>query len=468
MLRLLKTISIFLLLFLFLAAKPAMAGPSLLEALKDPSSPSLQGLIAGYDTVDPQAPTGMGNILIDYLNIKLLGVPKFDSSGAFTSSDGGVVQGLNSSIAFLYSPPATTPLYLANVYQNSHFGVKTAHALEPYPGGTNVFSAILHLWKAFRNLAYIGFIIIFVILGFMIMFRAKLNPQTAISIQTALPKIIIGLVGVTFSYAIAALILDISQLANLLIFKTILSKSLHPAILQGLDEVGVLNLNMFSITQYIITDVTSAGFTTPIAAGTIIGDILGVLETVVSWISFQKVNMWGLILAIVLVSNLFKIFFMLLTHYVQIIFGVIFSPVIFLFGSLPGSTNPISSWFRSQLAHVLVFPATLLIFAIALILYNSAIIVDRSEVPEELLKNLPPKAQRIPGAITPEFTWVPDILPFSPTDMAPFISFGIIMIIPNIGKIIEGALKVQEGPGGDIAQNIRGVTQRIPLVGQFM
>jgi len=472
MLRLLKTISIFLLFFLFLAAEPVLAGPSLLEALKDPSSPSLQGLIAGYDTIDPQAPTGMGNILIDYFNLKLLGVPNFDNNGNFTGSDGGVINGVNNSIASLYNPPAAVPQYLAYVYQNSHFGVKTAHALEPYPGGTSVFSAILHLWRAFRNIAYIGFIIIFVILGFMIMFRAKLNPQTAISIQTALPKIIIGLIGVTFSYAIAALILDISQIANLFIFKAILSKSLHPGILNELNYPGAFDMNMFSITEQIILDVTTGGIQSPVAQGTIVGNILNTLQTVVTWITLgSDLNFWGLILAIVLISNLFKIFFMLLTKYIQIIFGVIFSPLVFFIGSLPGSSNAISNWFRSQLAHVLVFPATFLIFAVALILYNSAIIVDplTADVSNPVPANATiQNAKRFREAITPEFTWVPDVLPFGPADVAPFISFGIIMIIPNIGKIIENALQVKEGPGAGIAENIRGVTQRVPLVGRFM
>jgi hypothetical protein len=42
----------------------------------------------------------------------------------------------------------------------------------------------------------------------MIMLRQKLNPQTVISVQSALPGLVIGLIMVTFSYFIAALITD--------------------------------------------------------------------------------------------------------------------------------------------------------------------------------------------------------------------------------------------------------------------
>src|SRR5258708_14361646 len=43
----------------------------------------------------------------------------------------------------------------------------------------------------------------------MIMFRVKISPQVVVSVQSALPKIAIALVLVTFSYAIAGFLIDI-------------------------------------------------------------------------------------------------------------------------------------------------------------------------------------------------------------------------------------------------------------------
>ncbi len=77
------------------------------------------------------------------------------------------------------------------------FGYKTA--LDP----------IQTLWKASRDLSYVLFVIIIIIFAFMIMFRIKISPQTVVSIQSALPKIFIALILVTFSYAIAGLLIDL-------------------------------------------------------------------------------------------------------------------------------------------------------------------------------------------------------------------------------------------------------------------
>ena len=51
-------------------------------------------------------------------------------------------------------------------------------------------------------------VIILIAAGFMIMFRVKINPQTVVSLQTMIPKLVITLLLVTFSYAIAGLVID--------------------------------------------------------------------------------------------------------------------------------------------------------------------------------------------------------------------------------------------------------------------
>ena len=73
--------------------------------------------------------------------------------------------------------------------------------------GFSALTPTLQVWKAFRNLSYFLFIIIFIVVGFMIMFRAQINPQTVVTVQAALPKIVVTLIMITFSYAIAVLLL---------------------------------------------------------------------------------------------------------------------------------------------------------------------------------------------------------------------------------------------------------------------
>lgn len=44
--------------------------------------------------------------------------------------------------------------------------------------GATGLQPFLPLWKAFRNLAYIFYIIAFVYIGFAVMFRLKIDPAT--------------------------------------------------------------------------------------------------------------------------------------------------------------------------------------------------------------------------------------------------------------------------------------------------
>lgn len=69
------------------------------------------------------------------------------------------------------------------------------------------------VWLVFRNLIFLLMVLIIVIIGFMVMFRAKINPQTVITVESALPKIAITLVIITFSYAIAGFLIDIMYIS---------------------------------------------------------------------------------------------------------------------------------------------------------------------------------------------------------------------------------------------------------------
>ncbi len=121
---------------------------------------------------------------------------------------GGAVSMGGDVIASLYdNPPASGAVYIAYTLDNMGI-VQPAYAQEG--AGFRAFLPILPLWRAFRNLAYIGFIIVFVVMGFSIMFRTRISPQAVMTVQAALPKIIVSLIMVTFSYAIAGLMIDLS------------------------------------------------------------------------------------------------------------------------------------------------------------------------------------------------------------------------------------------------------------------
>lgn len=119
----------------------------------------------------------------------------------------------NMMFAMSVTPPTSPVQYLASVGES--FGIKPAYAQSGISGsGNSVIEPILKLWQLTRNIAYFGFILIFIAIGFMIMFRQKLNPQTVISAQNALPGVVVALILVTFSYFIAALIIDVGFVAT--------------------------------------------------------------------------------------------------------------------------------------------------------------------------------------------------------------------------------------------------------------
>src|SRR3989338_9894960 len=107
-------------------------------------------------------------------------------------------------IGEVYSNPAASGIaYVHDTLNNAGF-VKPAYAQGI---GFSALSTFLPFWKVTRNIAYSIIIIVMLIIGFMIIFRMKIDPKTVITIQAALPKIVVALLLITFSYAIAGFLI---------------------------------------------------------------------------------------------------------------------------------------------------------------------------------------------------------------------------------------------------------------------
>lgn len=125
------------------------------------------------------------------------------------NTSGGALGATTNIIGMLYqNPPVRTADYLASISGN--FGVIREANAQVVGSGAQVLSPILKLWQVSRNISYVIMIIIFLIIGLMVMFRNKLNPQTVITAQAALPGLVIGLILITFSYFLAGLITDVA------------------------------------------------------------------------------------------------------------------------------------------------------------------------------------------------------------------------------------------------------------------
>ncbi|MFH2019421.1 MAG: hypothetical protein ABII80_02310, partial [bacterium] len=130
----------------------------------------------------------------------------YDSKGELAKA--GVIPVMGQTLTALYlHPPASSTDYFADGLHN--MGLPGSNKVLAQGTGYTMLTPFLPLWKAFRNLAYSLYIIIFVVIGIMIMLRTKVNAQTIISIQTALPNLLITLILITFSYAIAGFLIDL-------------------------------------------------------------------------------------------------------------------------------------------------------------------------------------------------------------------------------------------------------------------
>lgn len=132
-----------------------------------------------------------------------------------------IVGRVSSLMAIPYQyPPASGTYWVRNTLQKAGF-IPQSMAAEGL--GFASIKPLMNLWVIFRDVAYLLIVLILVSIGFMIMFRMKMNPQTVISVENALPKIVVALLLITFSFAIAGFLIDFMYLLVLLVINLLSS-----------------------------------------------------------------------------------------------------------------------------------------------------------------------------------------------------------------------------------------------------
>lgn len=115
---------------------------------------------------------------------------------------GGIVR---TGTSYLSVPPASGVEWAYSGLQNAGFVPKSYAATGI---GFSALAPFRQIWSVFRNLAYMVLVIVMITIGFMIMLRAKISAQTVISVENSLPRIVLSLLLITFSYAIAGFLID--------------------------------------------------------------------------------------------------------------------------------------------------------------------------------------------------------------------------------------------------------------------
>src|SRR3989344_726649 len=269
----------------------------------------------------------------------------------------GALAGMGNMVAMLYrEEPVSGVQFFAYEFQKFN-PVQPTFAQAPIGEiGYDALIPVQRLWRVFRNLSYVLFVIVFVIIGFMIMLRAHISPQAVATIQDSIPRLVVALILVTFSYAIAGLMIDaMFLLLNIAITGL---QSTSPPLLGDADFI--FKKSVFGVVFGSLKDVVGS---VAYAIDNLIQGIvdLGFLEDLVG---FFGGTVAGIITAIAMLFIMFRVFLMLLIAYIMIIILTMAAPFFFLIQALPGN-NGAKEWFKQMAANVAVFPtvALMIIFA---------------------------------------------------------------------------------------------------------
>ncbi len=362
----------------------------------------------------------------------------------------GALPSLAGVIGTVYAtPPASGIYYAYDVFQN--LGGKTAYAQGI---GFTGLQPILPIWKAFRNITYLLFTLIFIGIGLAIMLRVKISPQAVITINNALPKVIGALILVTFSYAIAGFMIDLMYVLIGLGINVLKLGGVTPHFINifGLGreatEVGVqkvINWGFFGLIPMFFggkSGLGAGGSVIGALVGGIIGSILPVGGTLigigVGAVLIQVI--WGIIALILL----FKLFFELIKAYIKIILSVILSPIQIMAGAIPGmQIGGFGKWFKGLLAEILIFPAVVIVAMIGTYILQqintqplwTAPLIGPPDLGSTTI-------QGITGSITNIFTQA-------------IIGMGFLLILPQIPSIIRNALEVESPMGSLIGKSLQ-------------
>lgn len=340
-------------------------------------------------------------------------------SGINVAKKEGVVPALAYYIGEMYAnPAANTHVYVADLLDSANIA-KPAYAQGL---GFGSLSPILELWKTFRNIAYTFYVFLFIVIGFLIMFRKKVG-SAAITAQQAIPSIIISLLFVTFSYAIAGILIDGMYLLMYLIigmFQTVF-----------INNADVINFNIFDLAW---TFMKNGGYEGAELGRNIVEDMINqiigneALGSAFGWVGGITV---GLVIAIAVLIGTFKLFFELLRSYATIVLSVVVAPVQLMTGALPGN-DPFRPWLKNLIANLSAFPVVLMVAVMFYVFTDGTAAQEGGFMPPFLV------GRGQVGAISN------------------LMGLAILLAMPEIVKEIKKKLGASEGFGGMI-MNAAGV-----------
>jgi hypothetical protein len=380
---------------------------------------------------------------------------------------GGALGQMAGLIGMTYQIPIHTADYTH--YMASHFGlVDHSYAavstgttggavILPADNGTGFsnLQPLLGIWIRLRNLTYLIFVVLMVLIGLGIMLRVKIDPKAVMSIQNQIPKIIISILLITFSYAIAGLLIDAMWVTTYLGINILTSEPLCEGgtTITAKATNNLLNTPM-SYVFALFDDNNCAQGSWGISklsvqvGGTIGNMITSVLGSFINGISqapncgitnirecvnqifFELISdligiVAFLIVAIAILVQLFKLWFTLIKSYVYVLMYTALAPLWILLGLLPSASGyGFEQWLRHMVSALAVFPVAAFMFLAAVIVANDPAINTGG----------------------PATMFVPPLTgnPAISNNLGMLIALGIILISPEVANMMRNAFKVKQ------------------------
>lgn len=402
-----------------------------------------------------------------------------------TQPVGGLLGFIAGQISYLYQPTISSSTYFD--YLSSNFGiVKHAYAANTqltnctnttngsFGYGYCGLNPIFNLWKMTRDFAYALLVIAFVVLALGIMLRFQAEPRVIMTLQNQIPRVIVAILLITFSYAIAGFMIDLMWTVTYMGINTITSGATGQACdrqgkLQPITNIAPINL-LETPLLYVNTifhrdcgfahsGVGSIAWATGSAVSTTLTDLVAeflgkqdlhcglgvsvgpvdigsgsIIDCIYEGIIWLVKLIATLIVIITLIVILVRLWFELLKCAVLLLIYTIGGPIWIVFGLIPGRPLGFEKWLRLMFAHLAAFP----LVAFALVL--ARVLIDA--YPDPSAPNFDPNTIFVPPLIgNPQGE-----------GLGPLLAFGLILITPGIPGMIKERMKV---PSGKMGQQIR-------------
>jgi hypothetical protein len=350
------------------------------------------------------------------------------------------------ALAQIYAnPPANTYAFVKDMGQSLGFIPKSAYAQGI---GFSGLSVLLPIWKVFRNIAYLLLALFMIVIGFLIMFRQKIDPKTVVTVQNALPNIVITLLLITFSYAIVGILIDFMYLVIMVAISILdpISKGVIDSNTVGQFTTGSFvdvgwklflggqDTFVHGILPFFGLEIP--GVNVPFTMGGIFKFFTptSLTDLVTKNVATAGSLLVGFFLACAFLFAIIRLLFMLISAYIQIIMSLLISPFQLLLGAFPGN-HAFEGWIKNLIANISVFPIT------AIMILIGSILVKYGETGTKL--------------------WAPPMLNAGGVGgMTGIVAIGVLLGIPSVAGSIKEAMKAKPmiNAGGAIGQMISSPT----------